>query len=360
MLETSVTPRPIHTIVIYPRPHADTICAIWLLRTFGEQHFPGVGAATIDYWNQVPAGKSADDWEAEGTLLIDLGGGKFDHHHDTHDAKSDCASTLIAKYLGLDQDPALKKLLAYVKRDDLEGRGTVSKDTIDRAFGLSAIIMNFNRDYPEYPDFVIDTVSRIYHAHYHEEYKRKVLMPQEWQDLQRVGKATRFNVMTAQRPLHVVMIETDSKAMIGFLRAVKSVQADVVVQKTSSGHVNIVTRQVAPRLDLRATIAVIRREEVAAKQMSLGNVPQETWEKPARMSGVEEWYFDTAANTLQNGGADTSGITPTRLSLIKLHDVLQKTLPQSLPDVHQFQPQSSRHISLNELPPRPAQQNRHR
>lgn len=351
-----MTPRPIHAIVIYPRPHADTICAIWLLRTFGEQHFPGAGAATIKYWNQVADGKSADDWETEGVLLIDLGGGKFDHHHDTHSTKSDCASTLIAKYLGIDQDPALRKMLTYVKRDDLEGKGIISKDIVDRAFGLSAIIMNLNRDYPEHPDFVIDTVSRIYHAHYHEEYKRKVLMPQEWQELQKQGKVMRFSVLTPQRPLHIVMVETDTKAMIGFLRAVKSVQADVVVQKTSSGHINIVTRQVSPRLDLRATIAAIRKAEATAKNMNLSATTQEEWEKPARMSGVEEWYFDTAANTLQNGGVDTSGITPTRLSLATLRDMLQQTLPTSLPAITQSQPRPIRLSDLPQRPPKPRQQ----
>lgn len=354
MLQIPMTPHPIHTIIIYPRPHADTISAVWLLRTFGEQHFPGIGSAKVDYWNQVPEGKTADAYETEGIILVDLGGGKFDHHHDTHDAKKECASTLIAKYLGIDQDPALKKLLTYVKRDDLEGKGIVSRDVIDRAFGLSAIIMNLNRDYPEYPDFVIDTVSRIYHAHYHEEYKRKVLMPQEWDNLQKTGKAARFNVMTPQRPLHVVMIETDSKALIGFLRAIKSVQADVVVQKTNSGHINIVTRQVTPRLDLRSTIAAIRKEEAAAKHMHFTNISEADWEKPARFKGVEEWYYDTAANTLQNGGADTTGITPTKLPLAKIRAILQQTLPQSVPDIHQLQPIKS--LRLNDLPKRSPRQ----
>ena len=179
-----MTPQPIHTIVLYPRPHPDNIVALYLLREFGEQHFPGIRQAQIQFWPSVPPGKTADDWEREGVLMIDIGGGKFDHHQEEHtNDKETCATTLAARYLGIHEKPELKKLLEYVRRDDLEGKGIVSKDPIDRAFGLSAIIMNLNRDYPDHPEYVVDVVTRIFAAHYHEEYRRKVLVPQEWEQL---------------------------------------------------------------------------------------------------------------------------------------------------------------------------------
>ena len=352
-----MTPQPIHTIVLYPRPHPDNIVALYLLREFGEQHFPGIRQAQIQFWPSVPPGKTADDWEREGVLMIDIGGGKFDHHQEEHtNDKETCATTLAARYLGIHEKPELKKLLEYVRRDDLEGKGIVSKDPIDRAFGLSAIIMNLNRDYPDHPEYVVDVVTRIFAAHYHEEYRRKVLVPQEWEQLKQTGRATMFEIPTSGKPLRVVMIQSDSKAMVGYLRAVGSVQADLVVQQLSTGHTNTVTRQGDVRLNLLKTVAPIRRAEAAKKGVALSGVTDGQLEKPRRLEGVEEWYFDTAANTIQNGGAVLADLTPTRLTLEEIKAILHATLPESLPprgERPQAPPQNPHVIRFSDLRRRP-------
>jgi hypothetical protein len=324
-------PTPIHTVAMYPRPHPDNIVALWLLREFGTEQFPGIETAKLEFWNQIPAGKTSEQLEAEGVLLIDLGGGRFDHHQEEHhNDKQTCATSLVARFVGVADRPEFKKLLEYVRRDDLEGKGVISKDPIDRAFGLSAIVMNLNRDYPDHPEFVIDLVTRIFVAHYHEEYKRKVLMPQEWAELQQTGKAIQFTIPAGNEQLRVVMIESDSKALVGFLRAVGDVQADVVVQRLSTGHTNIVTRQTQRRLNLLKTVAEIRKAEAEKLGIRL-DLPQEQLEKPRRLEGIDAWYFDTAANTIQNGGAAAENVPTTLLSLSDIRSVLERTLPDSLP-----------------------------
>jgi len=314
-----------HTVVMYPRPHPDPICALFLLREFGEEQFPGIKEARIEYWNKLPDGKTADELEAQGYILVDLGGGKFDHHHGSHGPKTDCASTLVAKHLGVDQKPELRKLLQYVKRDDLEGKGIVSKDLIDRAFGLSALIMNLNRDYPEHPDFVVETVSRIFLAHYHEEYRRKVIMPQEWAYLQACGRAKRVDFTKGDQRYHVVFVESDSKTIVGFLRALKTVQANMVVQRTASGHTNIITNQNKQFIDLRGLIAGLRKAEAGRRQVDISTMDAERLSMPGRMPGVPQWYFDTAAKTLQNGGAAAAGIEPTALSLLDIEHIMSES-----------------------------------
>ena len=322
-----MNPQHVHTVVMYPRPHPDPICALFLLREFGQAHFPGIGEAKVEYWNKMPTDKTSDQLEAEGYLLIDAGNGKFDHHHTSHGPKNDCASTLVAKYLGVDQKPELRKLLQYVKRDDLEGKGIVSKDLIDRAFGLSALIMNLNRDYPDHPDYVLGMVYRIFLAHYHEEYRRKVLMPQEWETLQRTGKAAQFSVTRNGRIYKIIMVESDSTTLVGFLRAVKTIQADIVVQRRSSGHTNIITNQnKGGPIDLRPLVKLIRQQEAQSRNISLGQHSAEDLEKPGRIPEIPEWYFDTAAKTLQNGGAASAGISPTLLTLEDLKIAITNTL----------------------------------
>lgn len=318
----------VHTVVMYPRPHPDPICALFLLREFGETQFPGIAQAKVEYWNKLPDHKTSDQLESEGYVLLDLGNGKFDHHEASHGPKNECASTLVAKFLGVDQKPELKKLLQYVKRDDLEGRGIISKDPIDRAFGLSALIMNLNRDYPEYPDYVLETVYRIFLAHYHEEYRRKVLMPQEWESLQHSGKARQFSVQRPERVYKIIMVESDSTTLVGFLRALKKIQADIVVQRRSSGHTNIITNQnnQGGVIDLRKTAKAIRQLEAQKQSISLAHYNEADLEKPERLPEVPQWYFDIAAKTLQNGGAASQGIAPTLLSLEDIQNVLMKSL----------------------------------
>lgn len=326
-------PNQIHTIAVYRRLHTDNICAVFLLQEFGEEKFPGIKDAKVELWDREPEDKTADELEQEGYLLVDLGEGKFDHHHhDRHDAlKTDCASTLVAKYLEIDQMPALKKLLTFVKRDDLEGRGIVSKDVIDRLFGLPAIILNLVKAYPEHPDYVIDIVKRIFQAHFFEQYKRTVLMPAEFEKLKDEGKATVTKMFAGSEQLNVVLIETDSDTMAGYLRAVSDVGADVVVVRRSSGHTAIITKDRKPRVDFRGTIRRLRQEEALKKGIAL-HEDGLALEKTGRIDAIPEWYYDTAANTLQNGGAAAAESVPvTNLSLDEIGIILNETLPYALP-----------------------------
>lgn len=326
-------PTPIHTIAVYRRLHTDNICAVFLLQEFGEEFFPGIKDAKVELWDREPEGKTADEMEKEGYLLVDMGEGKFDHHHhDNYDAvKTDCASTLVAKYLDIDQMPALRKLLTFVKRDDLEGRGIVSKDVIDRMFGLPALILNLVKAYPSHPDYVIDIVKRIFQAHYFEQYTRTVLMPLEFETLKNSGKAVIKKMSAGNEELNVVLIETDSNTMAGFLRAVEDVKADIVVVRRSTGHINIITKDRKPRVDFRFTVRRLREEEALKKGIELEATEHEL-EKTGRIEAVKEWYYDTAANTLQNGGAAAvDSVPPTSLQLEDVEKILLETLPGSLP-----------------------------
>lgn len=326
-----IVPTPIHTIAIYRRLHTDNICAIFLLKEFGEEFFPGVKNANVEFWDKVPDEKNADDFEKEGYLLVDMGDGKFDHHEEGHTQKTECASTLIAKFLKIDEQPALKKLLTFVKRDDLEGRGIVSKDIIDRMFGLPALILNLAKTYPDSPEYVVDIVIRIFQAHYYEQYRRTVLMPMELEQLKNEGKISIEDISAGNEKLRVVFVESDSDTLAGFLRAYQEVSADIVVIRRSSGHINIITKDRKPRVNFRETIALLRMNESQKKGATI-KVDKETLEKPGRLDEVPEWYYDTAANSLQNGGA-AMNIEATKLDLADVKDILYKTLPNSLPTI---------------------------
>jgi hypothetical protein len=314
---------PINTIAIFPKIQPDTVAAVFLLKKYGAARFPGIAEAEVVFWSATPPGKTAEDFEREGILLIDLAGSRFDHHRDDHGRKTECASSLVARYLGVDKKPELRKLLTYAKRDDLEGKGTISTDPLDRAFGLSGIIMNLNRVHGDDPRSVLDFVLAIYDAHVHDEWRRAVEMPAEWKAIKASGRAFESSVPSPDGALRVIALESDNVGLPGFLRAY--LKADVVIQRLSSGHVNIITRQ-NRRLDLKKTVGLIRLEEARIKGLPVESFDETRLQKPGRVDGIDEWFYDTAANTVQNGGVKPQGIPATRLGLEAVAKLVQAGL----------------------------------
>jgi hypothetical protein len=299
-------------IAIFPKIQPDTVAAVFLLKKYGALHFPGVEEAEVVFWTATEPGKSAEAYEAEGTLLIDLAGSRFDHHRDDHGRKSECASSLVAKHLGVDRRPEVRKLLAYAKRDDLEGKGTISTDPLDRAFGLSGIIMNLNRVHRGNPQAIFDFVYAIFEAHVHDEWRRTTQMPEEWKAIKASGAAIEFTADHGKKNLRCIALESENVDLPGFLRAY--VKADVVIQRLPSGHTNVITRQVR-RVDLRDAVALIRSKEAEHRGVTVDHHDHRAMRKPGRLEGLDMWFYDTAANTIQNGGVNPQDIPPTKMDL---------------------------------------------
>lgn len=320
-------PQPVHTLAVFPKIQADTATAIFLLKSFGEKQFPGITEAKLVFWTAPPTDKTPEEYERDGYLLLDLGG-RFDHHvtNIASGKRNDCLSTLIARALGMEQNPILKKLLAWAKRDDLEGKGTVSPDPLDRAFGLSGIIMNLNREFASDPEKTIHFVMTILKVHVNEEYRRHVELPQEWEQLQREGKARLFKSTQGAAELKGVLVHTDNIALPGFLRAAHGF--DIVAARRSTGHTSIMTKQ-ERSLDLRPVIAGIRMQEAQKKDLAFDpNDAKLT--AVGKYPGLEEWYYDDAANSLQNGGVNPQGIAATKLDDEEILIALQKGLPRGV------------------------------
>ncbi|MFA6099956.1 MAG: hypothetical protein WC750_03705 [Patescibacteria group bacterium] len=316
--------RTIHTVAMFPKVQADTAASYYILKIFGEKLFPGVGQAKVVFWTSLPSGKTAQELESEGYLTIDLGG-EFDHHlaNEKLGKRVECAASLIAGYLGVENDLTLKKLLAWAKRDDLQGKGTISIDPLDRAFGLSGIIMNANREYASDPKKALDLIVQIIDLHVREEKRRQVELPLELEGLEKAGKVEKFNLRQGGADLQAVFVETDNIAMAGFLRAAKKI--DLIIQRRTSGHTNIVTQQVRS-IDLRPLIAVLRLSEADKKGVAL-KADEEALMSTGRIEGIDEWYYDNAANSIQNGGINPEGVTATKLTRNEIIALVKDAIP---------------------------------
>jgi hypothetical protein len=305
---------------MFPKIQADTLTALYILKTFGEPFFPGIRNAQVKFWTNIPNNEDPKKLEQEGYLLIDLGG-MFDHHNEneTSGEKKECLSTIVAKYLKVDTHPSLKKVIAWAKRDDLQGKGTISEDMLDRAFGLSGLIMNLNR-LPQYsPVQIVSMVTPLIDAHVREEYKRNIELPRLWKTLLDTGKAYTFGLKG--NSLKAAYVNTSEVALAGYIRNRDNV--DLVIVRGPAGHINIITKNNSG-IDLKPLIKSIRYREAALKDAEINEIDLET---QGRVVGAEEWYFDTAANTLQNGGANPEGIEPSKISEQEIVDLVKQSFP---------------------------------
>ncbi len=311
-------------IILPTRPQPDTLAAIFILKKFGGERFPCIKDARIEVMQSLPLGATEVRLDAEGVVLIDIGGGRFDHHAVK---EKTTASDLVSSYLGVSGNPALAKLLEYVRRDDFYGKGTISSDPLDRAFGLSALVANVNKVLAKEPARVVDVIIPLLVAHYKEEVRRTEELPREFKDLMRTGKVDELEIRQQKKKLRVVMLESNNASMAGYLRSQNGGKYDVVAQWLPSGHVNILTRP-AKRISLKALAALVRAEE-----MTRAGVRAEVNEYELMSSGrlhiVPEWYYDPATNSLQNGGINPKDISPTRITRDDFKNMLSVGLQES-------------------------------
>ena len=310
-------------IIIPTRPHPDVIVGIFLLTKFGQEKYPGVKNASIEIWQELPAGDTNLSLEQKGVLLLDLGGGKFDHHNTQKNL-----SQLIAEDLGISADPSVAKILTYAERDDKHGLGTISNDPLDKAFGLSGLIASLNKTEDDH-EKIVKIVLPLLEAHHTEEKRRTQELPQEFENKLKEGKAEVFEVKQGKKNLKVVVLESDNLSMAGWLKSSGGQRADVVCQKGNSGFTNILTKPLK-MVDLRWLAAYLRKAEAEMRDRRLTCSTFDLM-KEGKIQEIPEWYYDRATNSVLNGGATPKGILPTAIPLETIKEILKEALAQDSP-----------------------------
>jgi hypothetical protein len=316
-------PKSISEIVLPVRPQPDTLSAIYLLKTFGTGHFLDINKADVKFVPTVPDGENHSSLLEKGVLLVDVGGGDFDHHNKE---EKTTASALVASYLNIEKTLYLQKLLEYTYRDDVFGKGTISDDQLDRAFGLSGLVSALNKIYDKNPEKIVDYILPLIEAHVLEEKKRAEDMPNEVEEKIANGQATTFTVKQRDKKLKVIVIDSDNTSLPGFLRSRLGGSFDVVAQRTPTGHVNILTRP-TKRIDLRSLAATIRTSELLLKKIPAEKDPRKLM-VVGRYEPLPEWYYDTATNSIQNGGTTPGDTKPTRIPKQSLNKILEVGLSE--------------------------------
>ena len=303
----------IKTIILPTRPQPDTIVAIFLLCQFGKEQFPGVETASVTVEPKATP--------AEGKLLLDVGGGEFDHH-----GTDKCASEIVAEKLGVLKNPELRSMIAYARRDDTEGKGIVSKDPIDRTFGLSGLIASLNKQFTTDADRVVKTVLPLLEAQYKNAYEHFVELPQLVKSLGQMDMFSSETINTPIKNTKIAFVSSDHIGLPGYLRSSVGGNYRVVAQRRTSGHVNIMTKQ-NPKIDLSHLMALIRLHELNLAGQSATD--EQTLYETGAHKQVPHWYFDPATNSLLNGGISPDEISATNIPWVELQAIILSALPES-------------------------------
>jgi len=301
------------TIILLPtRPQPDTIVAIFLLKKFGQERFPAIESANVAVQATLKDGETFESLLQHGVIALDIGGGALDHH-----GKNLCTSELVARYLTIEKDASIGQLLAYAKRDDKDGKGTISRDALDRAFGLSGLIAALNKAYPQEPQRVVDAALPLIEAHWRSAQEHHVELPRDVERKRAAGEYIEYSAAQGKNIFKIVSVVSDKASMPTFLRSERGGKADVVVQKLEhSNHYCVLTNQ-KRGVDLSKIAALIRMREAELGGIEISE-DEAYLSQTGRVAEVPYWYFDPATNSLLNGGLHNQGVAE---SLIEWHEL---------------------------------------
>lgn len=289
----------IKMIVTHLKPHLDEIVAIWLLRRWGREKYPGIDQAGIAYWTnggELLGGRTAAEWESDGYLLVGVGRGRLDDHCDGQE-KKESAAILVAKDLGVEEDPALFKILSFTHRIDTKG-GSHPFDL----FALTKVMFQYGDQ-----DQAIAWATMVLEAKYLEQLEGQAAKAD-------LAKAEIHDLMVGQKPCRLVVLKTDNSASASLARVAKpkGLGAAVVLTQRSSGHVQIFCDK--QNWQLEDVACLLRAGERSSKGLEEPLAP-ELLVGEGKVEGAEEWHYQRAGQMLLNGSLSHPDVPVTQLSL---------------------------------------------
>lgn len=336
-------------IVMHRKPHLDEFAANWALRKFGNDDFPEVASAKIEFvdaGSEPPDGLTAEDWEEKGTLAFGVWGGRLDEHANNgrERKKGECSFSLILKHLDIiGQFPALDNMMEYVKRHDLGGQ--------DVSFGLGKMVNLLHNQYPD-PDqseeiqkWVFEALDVLFQdrrespsgdislqritALIREQYPDNPQRAYDWfkfaMEAYCASQTHFFGLIKDEfeqkaevigmigpkgHKKKVVVISSDSDQIKDYAFH-RGVDADCLILRKTSGHTMIFTSPHSGLL-LGDVFQIIRLVE---KSRFDGGITAIDLRKLADEGSENGWYLAAHKNCLMNGGKRNENVPPTKLTL---------------------------------------------
>lgn len=361
-------------IIPHKRPHADELVARMILRKFpeGENKFPGVKSATTEFMStgELPEGKTFLDFPE--SIFLGCGGGPFDEHATSKKdrVEDECCATLVSKYLGLESNKGLEKILYFIKAEDLGG-SKVKKE-------LPMVIKFLHSCYPNEFEKISEWTEDAYYAIYLDEVERwngikneidasflwekekkkwqrptldNVLLLLKKQNYKKIDWWVKFSEEAfeyqkkrfeeagkefsergsiqrlkthSSKDLIIAIVESDNEEMGKYTR---SKGADVVIQFQNGGRTFVTTRSQA-HIDLSYSFVLLRM----AEQHYRGGIKikdEKELSKEGFVDGVPCWYLFHTKQMGFNGSLTTTDVEVSKIPKDKIVELIKEGIKRN-------------------------------
>ncbi len=313
----------IHTILTHFGFQFDEGLAMFLLTQFGEEKYPGVSNAEVVYLRtlRLHEGDTAESLEAEGILCVGVGGGKFDEHatDDAPAKEGDCAATLVAKHLGIANDPALRGLLAYAYHCDTE--------TGVSQYEIAAAMKAMQDLWPDEPQRILDWLFAYLLALRADQREYRLAIPIFDKEEETIDVRAEWG---DGNPCTMATVISSNTKLVRVAFSSKNRRSILVQQNPKTGQVQIYTNK-AHRVVLLAVAAALRLEEAKCAGRDVSNEKPEDWEYEGTVRGDDRWFYFKKGEMLFNGSKTRPDVPPTRIPLeVILEIVAQKAFCEAI------------------------------
>lgn len=286
----------VKNVVVHVDPHLDEILAYFFARNFGKEVFKGIENAPISFWGENSwDGKTSQELERDGVLLLGIGGGRFDEHKERGRIADATTAGLMAEFLGIADRTEFQRLLNFVNVADSKGHS--------QPYDLHQLVKLMNNANPEEPEktifWALDVLQAIW----------KNQVDYNYTAANDLATAHVRTVTSANKKLKVVCLKSDA---VTVAKRARAEGADLVIVQRSSGHVQIFSHQrseIDPNL-LDNIACLLRFEEEMFERFGSLNF------KDLRSEGFRYgWYYERKAGMFMNGCKSYPDIKPTKLEL---------------------------------------------
>ncbi len=290
--------QPVDLIVTHVKPHFDEVLAVYLLKKYGKDLFVGVNDACVETWAEGKmlkefAGMTAEDLLREKHILcVGTCGGIFDEHGKKDGAT--CAH-LVAKYLGVAENPELQKILQFCKRVDCDGK-SMPFDTHSSLKKIYYFLDSIKENEQAGFDWAMLSIESEVYAQ-----KQFHACAEEFEEFGRI-----INI----DPIRIAQVESDNEMMTKWIHNAHN-RPEIIVKQDRKGNIIILTSLL--NIDMRDMIRSIRMQEMKERNLS---IPKwQTLELEGTTPDCPWWHYNANNRQIYNGSISAPDVEPSVLSL---------------------------------------------
>lgn len=253
------------TFETHPKPHLDEF---WAMRMIGQH-------ATMAW---------LDEHAVENMILLGIGGGEFDDHGRELKKRTDCCATLVAKSLGLDNDPTYDQILTWLFGADSQGSA--------HPFDVYTAVKDMNELLPDNPEKVYAWANLFMAAKEsaQRDFVRSQAAVKSALSAQQIVTVTNSQAPEGNCELNILIVESDAGMVMKAAVKLMKTRLAVVIQRQPNGAVQIYTNK-ATGASLRNVIRLLRIAELRRIESNVDLDNTGHARLPGSIDLVPEWFY---------------------------------------------------------------------